>query len=145
MVEKGLLTPAEQSQYSTTVFIIPKKDGTVRFITDHRRINQPLVRNPFPSPIIVNIIQQLDGLKYATAFDLNMFYYNITLYSASQDMTKIVTEFGKFIYHRFCMGMCASVDIFQDKVDELLDEIESVKTYTNYMLVLSKYWFRNDT
>ena len=39
------------------------------------------------------------------------------------------------------MGMCASGDIFQDKVDKLLGYIEGVKTYIDGILVLIKYWF----
>ena len=50
LVKIGVLTPAQQSQYGTPVFIIPNKEGTVRFITDYRRLNQQLVRKPYPSP-----------------------------------------------------------------------------------------------
>ena len=34
------------------------------------------------------------------------------------------------------MGMCASVDVFQAKLDELIGDIEGVKTYIDYILVL---------
>ena len=34
--------------------------------------------------------------------------------------------------------MCDSGYIFQAKVDEILSDIEVVKTYTNYIFVLSK-------
>ena len=67
-----------------------------------------------------------------------MGYYTLRLYPASQDMTTIVTEFGKFIYNRLPMGMCASGDIFQSRVDEIIGDIEGVKTYIDDMLVLSK-------
>ena len=39
------------------------------------------------------------------------------------------------------MGMCALGDIFQAKVDDLLGDIEGVKTYINDILVLSKDCF----
>ena len=52
-----------------------------------------------------------------------MGYYTIMLLTASQYMTKIVTEFGKFKYNCLPMGMCAYVYIFQDKVDDLLGNI----------------------
>ena len=55
--------------------------------------------------------------------DINMGYYTIRPYPASQDMTMIVTEFGKFRYNRPPMGMCGSVEIFQAKVDKLLGDI----------------------
>ena len=41
------------------------------------------------------------------------------------------------------MGVCASRDVLQSKLDKLLGDIESVKTYINYILVLSKYRFEN--
>ena len=83
-------------------------------------------------------MQQLDGFQYATSFDLNMGYHNIRLYPAIQDMATIVTEFEKFRYNRLPMGMYASRDIFQAKVDDLLGDIEGVKTYIGDILVLSK-------
>ena len=40
LVKIGVLTPVQQSQYGTPIFIIPKKEGTMRFIKDYRRLNQ---------------------------------------------------------------------------------------------------------
>ena len=62
-------------------------------------------------------MQKLEGFKYATALDLYVGYYIIRLSPASQDMTTIVTEFGKLRYNRLPMSMCASGDIFTSKVD----------------------------
>ena len=50
-----------------SVFIIPKKEGTVRFITDYKRLSKKLVRNMHPLPGIGKNIQQLEGFQYATA------------------------------------------------------------------------------
>ena len=41
------------------------------------------------------------------------------------------------------MEMYASGDIFQARVDEILGDIEGVKTYTNDIIVLRKDWFIN--
>ena len=41
------------------------------------------------------------------------------------------------------MGMCASGDILQAKVDKLLGDIEGVKTYIDDILVLGKDGFEN--
>ena len=35
------------------------------------------------------------------------------------------------------MGMCASGDIFQAKVDELIGDIEGIKTYIDDILILT--------
>ena len=81
-------------------------------------------------------MQQLGVLQYTSALYLNMGYYTIRLSPSSQDMTTIVTEFGKFRYNRLPTSMCASGDIFQAKLDELLSYIEGVEMYTDGILVL---------
>ena len=84
LVEIGVITPVQQIQYGTPVFIFPKKEGTVRFITDHRIFNQQLVRKPYPLPIIGETMHQLEGFQYATELYLNMVYYTIRLSPDSQ-------------------------------------------------------------
>ena len=94
-----MLTPLQQSQYDTPVFIIPKKEGIVKFITDYRRLNQKQVRNKYPLPKIGKNMQQLEGFQYDTALYTNMGYYTIRISPANQYMITIVTEFGKFRYN----------------------------------------------
>ena len=143
LVEIGVLERVEQSEYGTPVFIIPKKEGTVRFLTDFRRVNQTIVRKPYPIPRIGETMQQLEGFQFATALDLNMGYYTIDLAESSKDITTIVTEFGKFRYNKLPMGMCISGDIFQAKVNELLGDIDGVKAYIDDILVLNKGTFKD--
>ena len=119
------------------VFIIPNKEGTVRFIMDYCRINLKSVKKTCMLSRIGDTMQQLEGLQYATALYINMGNYTIRLSSASKDMMTIVTEFLKFRYNPLLMDMRGSGDIFQTKVDELLGYIEGVKTYIDDILILS--------
>ena len=99
LLEILVLTTVQQSQYITPIFIIPKKEGTVRLITDYRRLIQQLIRNPYPLPKIGETMQQLEGLQHAIELNLNMGYYTIRISPVSQDTRKIVTEFGNFRYN----------------------------------------------
>ena len=116
----------------------------MRFITAYHRINQQLARKPYPLPRIRETTQQLEGFQYVIALDLKMGYYTIRLSPSGQDMMTIVTEFGKSIYNRFPMGMCASGDVFQAKVDNLLGNIKGVKTCIGDILVLIKDSFEKN-
>ena len=84
------------------------------------------------------MIQQLEGLKYDMSLDLSLGYYTIQIFLRSLDSTNNVTEFGKFGYNRVPMGLCASGDNFQAKVDQIIVDIKGVKTYINNILVLGK-------
>ena len=111
------------------VFIITNKKGTVRFIKNYCRLKQQLVRNPHNLPRIGNTTQKLEVFQYATTLYINMGCSMIRLYNASEEMKMIMTEFGKFRYNCLPVGMCASGDISQSKVYEILDDINGVKTY----------------
>ena len=96
LVKIGVLERVQESEWGTPVFIIPKKEGTVCFLTNYRKVNEQIVCKPFPIPRIADTLQQLEGFTFATALDLNMGYYTIPLAECSKDVTTIVTEFGKF-------------------------------------------------
>ena len=123
-VEIGVLTRVQHSQDGCAPFIIPKKEGTMRFITNYHRLNQKLARKPYPLPIIGKTMQQQEGFHYATSLDLNMGYYTIRLSPDIQEMTTIVTEFGKYRYNCLPTGMRAFGYIFQSQVENLLGDIK---------------------
>ena len=115
------------------------------FITDYSRFNHKLAKKPHPLPRIGETMQQLEGFQYETELYINMGYYTIRLSPASEYMTAIATEFGKFRYNLLPMGMCTLGDIFQSKVYNLIGDIEGVKTYIDGILVLRQDCIRKHT
>jgi hypothetical protein len=51
-------------------FIIPKKDGSVRFISDFCKLNEWIKISPYPIPKIQDMLHKLEGFMYATSLDL---------------------------------------------------------------------------
>ena len=83
------------------------------------------------------MLMNLEGFQYATSLDLNMGYYHIELSPASKELCTIVLPFGKFEYQRIPMGLCNSPDIFQEKMSELMEGLEFVRTYLDDLLCLT--------
>ena len=54
----GLLEFQPTSEWAAPLFITPKKDKNVCFISDLREVNKRLVRKPFPIPKINTILQE---------------------------------------------------------------------------------------
>ena len=138
LVEIGVLQRQPESPWASPTFIIPKKNLTVRFISDFRKVNELLVRKPYPLPKIQTVLQELQGFSYATALDLNMGYYTIRLDADSQKICTIILPWGKYSYVRLPMGIAGSPDIFQEKMSALMDQLEYVRTYLDDLLVLTK-------
>ena len=111
--------------------IIPKKDQTVRFITDFRKLNERIQRKPFPLPNIRDMLFELEGFQYGSSLDLNMGYYH------SRKWCNIVFPFGKYEYLRLPMGLCNSPDIFQEHMSELMRDLHYVRAYINDVALLT--------
>jgi hypothetical protein len=63
------LKRCSDSEWAAPTFIIPKKNGTVRFISDFRRLNEELKRKPYPIPKIAQMLQELEKFACATSLD----------------------------------------------------------------------------
>jgi hypothetical protein len=109
----GAMKRQPSSQWASPTFIIPKKDMTVRIISDFRELNKGIVKQPYPIPKISTTLQELEGFTYAMTLDLNMGYYTIRLDPVAVEMYTIICPFGKYSYLRLPMGMSGSADIFQ--------------------------------
>ena len=80
---------------------------------------------------------KLEGFRYATSLDLTIGYYHITLCPISQKLCTKVLPWGKFEYQNLPMGLCDSPDIFQEKMNELFNGLEYVRTYIGDHLIIS--------
>ena len=133
MILRGLCLPS----------LYPKKNGTVRCISDFRYINKCLIRKPYLIPKIADVLQKLEGVKFATSLDLNMGYFTVCLDLYSQKICTIITPWGKYQYLRLPMGINVSPDIFQEKMSILMDGLEFVRTYLDDLLIISNSTFED--
>jgi hypothetical protein len=64
---EGVVAKDSYSKWAAPTFIIPKKEGTISFVTDFRQLNKALKRKPFPIPNIEDTLQKIGGFTYDTA------------------------------------------------------------------------------
>ena len=56
LVQIGVLLCNHPSPWAAPCLFRPKKDGSVRFLSDLRKLNEQLVRNPYPLPNFDDVI-----------------------------------------------------------------------------------------
>jgi len=134
----GVFKWQADSKWALLTFIMPKKDNTVWVISNFWEINKLIVRKPFPIPKISTVLQELEGLTYAIALDLNMGYYTIRLDPGTSKICTIILPWGKYSYLRLPMGTACSHNNLQAKMSELLGTLESVRTYIDDLLCITK-------
>jgi hypothetical protein len=110
----------------------------VHTISDFRELNKRTVRKPYPIPKISTMLQELEGVTYATALDVNMGYYTIRLDPAASKMCHIIFPWGKYSYKRLPMGFGGSADIFQAQMMDLMASLEYVRAYIDNLLIITR-------
>jgi hypothetical protein len=133
LCREGVLAKDSNSDWAVPTFIIPKKEGTLRFVTDFRQLNKAIKQKPFPIPNIQDILQKIGGFTYAMALDLNMRYYNICLDPNAASLCTLILPWGKYKYLRLPMGIKNSPNIFQQKISDVMEGLKDfVRAYINH-------------
>jgi hypothetical protein len=121
LVDIGVLEEDYSSEWASCcpTFEIPKKTGTIRIVTDFRKLNLLLKHiishfsyskdwghDPtFPIPKMGDMIRSMEGFTFASELDLNMGYYHIELDADAQKLYTIVFPWIKYNYKRLPMGI----------------------------------------
>ena len=129
-VTAGILEPNPDSEWGFPSFVRPKKNGDLRLCTDFRKLNEKLVRKPFPLPLVRDLLSSIpSGVRYFTVLDLKMAYYQLRLRGSSKDMCMTVFPWGKYCYTGLPMGVSGSPDIFQQVAGDIFQDMETVLVY----------------
>ena len=66
------------------------------------------------------MLLNLESFQYATSLVLNMDFSHIRLSKEASNLCTIILPWGNYKYICLPMGLCDSLEIFQEKLNEIL-------------------------
>jgi RNase H-like domain found in reverse transcriptase/Reverse transcriptase (RNA-dependent DNA polymerase) len=117
-LKKGYIQPSQLSTASPFFFVL-KKDGKLRPCQDYRYLNNWTIKNFYPLPLILEIMDKLKGAKYFTKLDMHWGYNNIWIRKGDEWKAAFKTNKGLFESTVMFFGMCNSPAIFQAMMDDI--------------------------
>ena len=73
-----------QCAWSSPCILVPKPDGSLRFVTDFWKVNQCTKTDTYPIPRIEDCIDKIGQAKYVSKFDLLKGYWGLILREFTQ-------------------------------------------------------------
>ena len=141
----GVLEQIDRSEWAAPSFPRPEQNNTIRFISDFRKLNECLMRHPFPIPHVPEPLQKLQGFTCASSLDLNMGCCHARLDADACELCTIVPPWGKHEHQRLPVGVACSADIFQEKMSELVHGLEFAQVCMDDLSVLMKKQLRGSS
>ena len=136
LINKGVLEHAP-SEWAFPTFIIPIKDGRVRWVSDFRKLNKLLKRPRYFLPSISEIMQRRKGFKFITKIDIAMGFSTFEIDAPSQQLCIISTPYGLYKYKRLPMGITNSPDLFQSVMHPLFSDLPNVECFLDDIGIFS--------
>ena len=84
------------SPYSSLKVLVPKKDGSVRFCIDFRKLNKVTEFDAEPMTNMEEVINKLSGHKYFSKIDQSKGYRQVELTDESKPLTTFESPRGLF-------------------------------------------------
>ena len=98
-----------------------KSSGKIRICLDPKNLNEAIRRPHYPTPTLEEMTFKLEGAKVFSKLDARSGYWSVTLDDESSTLTTFNTPFGRFRFKRMPFGLNLSQDIFQERMDIILE------------------------
>ena len=131
-LKSGRIRPSK-SPMASPVFFIKKKDGSLRFVQDYRKLNEITIRNRYPLPLLPDIMSRVKGAKYFTKLDVRWGYNNIRIKEGDEWKAAFRTNRGLFEPLVMFFGLCNSPATFQTMMNDLFRKLIEEGVVAVYM------------
>ena len=123
MLDMGAIHPS-QSPWCNAMVLVRKKDGTLCFCVDFRRLNACTKKDSYLLPQIQEALESMEGTTHFSTMDFKSGFWQVRMAPESQQYTTFTVgnlEFYKFTHMPF--GFCNAQATFQHLMQNTLGEL----------------------
>ena len=139
MLTEGVIEPST-SPWASGVVLVEKKDGSVRFCVDYRRINSVTKKDAYPLPRIDQSLDALSGAVWFITLDLASGYWQMEMAEKDKPKTAFATSKGLFQFKVMPFGLANAPASFERLMEHVLMGLQWQKCliYLDDVIVFGK-------
>ena len=123
MLDAGVIWPSN-SPWCNAVVLVRKKDGSLRFCIDFRKLNSLTVKDSHLLPRICETLESLTGAAHYLTFDMNSGFWQVPMDEESKQYTAFTLgSMGLYECESMPFGLCNALPTFQRLMQNCLGEL----------------------
>ena len=140
MLDAGVIRPSN-SPWCNAVVLVRKKDGSLHFCIDFRKLNSLTVKDSHLLPRICETLESLAGAAHYSTFDMNSGFWQVPMDEESKQYTAFTLgSMGLYECESMPFGLCNAPPTFQRLMQNCLGELNLTYCliYLDDMIVFSE-------
>ena len=133
------------TEWCHPIAVIGKPNSKIRICIDLTKLNLGIKREFYQVESVEETISKIgSGCEVFTKLDANSGYWQVPLDEDSQLLTTFITPFGRYCCTRGPFGLSSMQEIFNKKMDNIVEDLEGVVKSTDDFLVYRKNQTEHD-
>ena len=140
MLDGGAIRPSK-SPWCKAIVLVRKKDGTLRFCIDFRKLNARTKKVSFPLPRMQETMESMVGARFFSSMDLKSGFWQVRMSEKSWQYTAFTEgSLGVYEFLQMPYRLCNAPATFQRLMQNCLGELNLTYAlvYLDDMIVYSK-------
>ncbi len=128
------------ASYVSFILFIEKKDDSLRFCINYRKLNALIKRNHYSLSLIDETFACIQESKYLTWLNIIAAFNKLCMHSSSEDLTTFIIFFNLYKYHVMLFELTNESTFYQHYMNDVLFEYlhQFCQIYLNDIIIYSK-------
>ncbi len=128
------------ASYISLILFAEKKDESLRFCVDYRKLNALIKRNRYSLLLIDETFTRIQESKYLIQLNIIVMFNKLQMHSDSEDLTIFIIFFNSYKYHVMLFELINESTFYQHYMNDVLFEYlhQFCQIYLNDIIIYSK-------
>jgi len=128
------------ASYVSLILFAEKKDESLRFCVDYRKLNALIKRNRYSLLLIDETLARIQESKYLTRLNIIVTFNKLRMHSGSKDLTIFIIFFNSYKYHVMLFELINESTFYQHYMNDVLFKYlhQFCQIYLDDIIIYSK-------
>ncbi len=128
------------ASYASLILFVEKKNNSLRFCVDYRKLNTLIKRNRYLLSLIDETLACIQVSRYLTRLNIIIVFNKLCMHSSSEDLTIFIISFDFYKYHVMSFELINDSTFYQHYMNDVLFDYlhQFCQIYLDDIIIYSK-------